>query len=91
LRNVKGNAPKSDRVRFLLGAAIGIAISVPVFANIEDEPVRVLFMLLFAAVMGTGQVLAGRDTSGARKLTRWLITAAILTFVAAVIAYIVVT
>lgn len=70
MRNIKGEVPKSAVSRFLLGAGIGVAISIPIFAGIEDVPVKIIFMALFAGLMGGGQVLAGRNTEGSRRLVR---------------------
>ncbi|MBC8453126.1 MAG: hypothetical protein H8D69_01495 [Chloroflexi bacterium] len=81
------NAQKSSRARFLLGAAIGVAISVPLFAGIDEAPVQFALMAAFAVIMGYAQVLAGRDTPGARKFTKWAIVGGIVALFAGIVAF----
>ncbi len=73
MRNIQGKVPQSAFSRFLVGAGIGIAISVPLFIGIEEVPVRVIFMLAFAGIMGAGQAVAGGTSPRARTATRWLV------------------
>ena len=81
MKDTKGKPQKSARARFLFGAAIGIAISIPIFAGIDSPPVKAFFMLAFAGLMGAGQVIGGRDTAGARKFTRWAMIGGVGTMV----------
>ncbi len=87
MNDLKGNAPHSSRSRFMLGAGIGIAISIPIFDAIDDTPAKILFMVAFAAVMGTGQVLAARNTPGARKFTRLAVVGGVITLLIGIIAF----
>ena len=45
---------RNAALRFLLGAGIGLAISIPLFTGIEDWPVRAGLMLAFGAIFGIG-------------------------------------
>ena len=59
MKNLQGRVPPSPIKRFLLGGAFGFAISIPVFASIDDLPVRFAFMAGFTVLMGVSQVIAG--------------------------------
>ena len=87
MRNIQGKVPESALSRFLLGAGIGIAISVPLFIGIEDVPVRVLFMLAFAGIMGTGQVLAGGKSERSRTRLTWSLVAGVATLLVGVLVF----
>lgn len=80
MRNIQGKVPQSAFSRFLLGAGIGVAISIPLFQGVEDVPVRILFMLAFAGIMGGAQVIAGGTSARSKSLTRWLLAIGTLTF-----------
>lgn len=73
MRNIQGNVPKSALSRFLLGAGIGVAISVPLFVGIEELGVRILLMAVFAGTIGGAQVLAGGRTERSGRLMRWML------------------
>ena len=87
MKNLKGKNQKSPRARFLFGAALGIAISVPIFAGVDSPPVKAFLMLAFAALMGGGQVIGGRDTAGSRKFTRWAMIAGVATMVIGIVLF----
>jgi hypothetical protein len=82
-----GKNKRTSQARFLLGAAIGVAISVPLFSGIEDASVRFVLMAAFAAIMGYAQVLAGRDTEGARKFTKWAIVGGVIALFVGIVAF----
>jgi len=44
-------------------------------------------MTAFAAMMGFGQVYAGRDTAGSRKFTRYAITGGVITIGVGIIIF----
>ena len=71
----------------MLGAGIGLAISIPIFDAIKDTPAKILFMVVFAIVVGTGQVLAARNTPGARKFTRLAVIVGVITLLIGIIAF----
>jgi hypothetical protein len=90
MKDIKGKPQKSPRGRFIFGAALGIAISIPIFANIEPAPLRALFMLVFAGLMGGGQVIGGRNTPGARKFTRYAMIGALVAMFVGIIAFLII-
>jgi hypothetical protein len=71
----------------MLGAGIGLAISIPIFDAIKDTLAKILFMVAFATVVGTGQVLAARNTPGARKFTRLAVVVGVITLLIGIIAF----
>jgi hypothetical protein len=87
VKNLKGKNQKSSRARFLFGAAIGVAISVPIFSDIGSPPVKAVLMLAFAGLMGASQVIGGRDTAGARKFTRWAMVGGIMSLMIGVVIF----
>lgn len=91
MKNIKGKNQKSSRGRFIFGAAIGIAISVPIFGGVESPPIKALLMLAFGGLMGAGQVIGGRDTAGGRKFTRWAMIGGAATMVIGVVIFLLFT
>ena len=91
MRRLDGKTPLSPVSRFLLGAGIGVAISVPLFNGIDDVWVRILFMMAFAGVMGAGQVVAGGTSARSRKTRLWLLAAGAVSFAAGVAVYLAVS
>lgn len=87
MRNIQGKVPQSAFSRFLLGAGIGIAISIPIFLGVEDVPVRILFMLAFAGIMGIGQVVAGGNTVRSQRAMRWMLAIGTLTLFVGVVTF----
>lgn len=79
----------SSQARFVLGAGIGIAISVALFNEIDEAPVKFVLMTAFAAIMGYAQVIAGRDTPGARKFTKWAMVGGVIALAAGIVAFLV--
>jgi hypothetical protein len=53
--------------------------------------VKAILMIAFAGIMGYAQVIAGKDTAGARKFTRWAITGGILAMAAGIVAFLLYT
>ncbi len=90
MRNIKGDVPQSAISRFLLGAGIGVAISVPIFWSMEDVAVRVLLMAAFAGLMGGAQVIAGGKTERSQRILRWAMVAGTFTLLAGVVTFFVV-
>ncbi len=87
MRNIQGKVPQSAFSRFLLGAGIGIAISIPLFIGIEDVAVRILFMLGFAGIMGGAQVVAGGTSARSGSLMRWMLAIGTLTMLVGVAVF----
>jgi len=77
----------SSQGRFIFGAAIGVAISVPIFGGVDTAPVKFILMAGFAGLMGYAQVIAGKDTAGSRKFTRWAIIGGIVAMAAGIVAF----
>lgn len=73
MKNLRGQTPRSPIKRFLLGGAFGFAISIPVFAGIEDLPVKIAFMAGFTTLMGGSQVIAGSSLVMQRPVPRFLL------------------
>jgi hypothetical protein len=90
MKDNKAKPQKSPRGRFIFGAALGIAISIPIFAGIESPPLKAFFMLAFAGLMGAGQVIGGRDTPGARKFTRYAMIGAFVAMFVGIIAFMII-
>ncbi len=74
-----------------MGAAIGVAISVPLFSGIDDWPVQAVLMATFAGIMGYGQVLAGRNTTHAMRATKWGLAIGAISMFAAIAVYLIVS
>jgi len=81
----------SSQARFVFGAGIGIAISVALFNDVDEAPVKFLLMAAFAAIMGYAQVIAGRDTAGARKFTKFAMVGGVIALAAGIVAFLVVS
>ena len=91
MRNLQGRVPESALSRFLLGAGVGIAISIPLFIGIEDTPVRVGFMIAFSGLMGIGQVLAGSKSARVRPMTRLAVLIGTMTLILGIVLYVIVS
>lgn len=87
MKDTKGKNKKSARARLLFGAALGIAISIPIFSGVDSPPVKAFLMVAFAALMGAGQVIGGRETTGARKFTRWAMIGGVGTMVIGIVLF----
>jgi hypothetical protein len=87
MKSTKNKKPMSSQARFIFGAGIGVAISIPIFGGVDSAPVKFLLMVAFAAIMGYAQVIAGKDTAGARKFTRWAIVGGILAMAVGIVAF----
>jgi hypothetical protein len=83
----KNKKQMSSQARFLFGAVIGIAISIPVLGGVDSAPVKFVLMAVIAALMGGAQVIAGKDTAGARKFTQWAIVGGILAMAFGIVAF----
>ena len=91
VKNTEGKKKNSSRARFLFGAGLGIAVSIPIFAGVDSPPVKAFLMLAFAGLMGGGQVLGGRDTAGGRKFTRWAMIGGVGTMVIGIVLFMLLT
>ena len=91
MKPTKKKKPMSNQARFVFGGVIGVAISVPIFGGIDSAPVKAILMIAFAGIMGYAQVIAGKDTAGARKFTRWAIIGGILAMAAGIVAFLLYT
>ncbi|NQW21775.1 MAG: hypothetical protein HQ477_13820 [Chloroflexi bacterium] len=87
MKNINGNKPKTSRARFILGAGIGVAISIPLFGDVENSFTRFLLMFGFGAMMGYGQVFAGKNTPGAKKFTRFAIAGSMLAMTVGIVIF----
>ncbi len=74
----------------MFGAALGILISIPIFAGIDQPPLKAFAMVAFAGLMGAGQVIGGRNTPGARKFTRYAMVGSIAMMVIGVVAFMII-
>ena len=88
LRNIQGKVPESALSRFLLGAGVGIAVSIPIFAGIEDATVRFSFMTAFSGLMGIGQVLAGSKSVRVRPMTKLSLLFGALALIAGLVFFV---
>ena len=79
----------TSRARFVLGAGIGIAISVPVFGGVENDFFKAVLMIAFGGIMGAAQVYAGKETASARKFTRLAVTGSILAMAIGIIIFLI--
>lgn len=73
--------------RFILGALIGVAISIPIFISIDDLAMSILFMVLFGGIVGVGQVLGGSSSPAANRALLWLGGLGMVTFLAGIAVY----
>jgi len=85
-----GKKQMSSQARFGFGAALGVAISVALFNDIDEAPVKFALMASFAGIMGYAQVFAGRDTPGARKFTKWAMVGGFIALAAGIVAFLIV-
>ena len=79
MKDKKDTLAKSSRGRFIFGAGIGIAISVALFASVDNALAKFLLMAAFGTLMGLAQVYAGRESSGARKFTKYAMAGGVVT------------
>ncbi len=91
MKKAKNKKAMSSQARFIFGAAIGVAISIPIFGGVESAPVKFVLMTAFAVIMGYAQVIAGKDTPGSRKFTRWAIIGGILAMAVGIVAFLLYT
>ena len=87
MRDNNGKQPKNSRARFILGAAVGVAISIPIFGGIENSAIRFLLMFAFGGLMGYGQVFAARETPGAKKFLRLAIIGSVIALVLGLVIF----
>ena len=87
MRQLNGKIPSSPVHRFLLGAGFGIAISIAIFAGVENVTLRIIFMLGFASLLGASQVLGGGTTTRSRKVQAWMLAGGAAALVAGVVLF----
>jgi hypothetical protein len=87
VRDNNGSQPKNSRARFILGAAVGVAISIPIFGGLENSFIRFLLMFAFGGLMGYGQVFAARDTAGSRKFLRLAVVGSVVALVLGLVIF----
>jgi hypothetical protein len=87
VRDNNGSKPKNSRARFILGAAVGVAISIPIFSGIESSFIRFILMFAFGGLMGYGQVFAARDTPGSRRFLRLAIVGSVVALVLGLVIF----
>jgi VIT1/CCC1 family predicted Fe2+/Mn2+ transporter len=91
MKPTKNKKALSSQARFVFGAAIGVAISVPIFGGVDSAPVKAILMIAFAGIMGYAQVIAGKNTAGSRKFTRWAIIGGIVAMAVGIVAFLLYT
>ena len=60
-------------LRFLLGAGVGLAVSIPLYVGVEDWPVRLGLMLAFGATFGVGSAMSTDTAERPRSAATWLL------------------